>query len=331
MQNDRPSEALFGMTPDEHEAKMIELLNAMREAQKAALVEGTASLGGNLVPVLYSNQMVGTLKEDSILRRAGAYQFPVAGTNSLKVATVTRSASAALVAEAASVAGQEPTFGVVSFDAYAYKANYVASRETAADSRFDLTSILLENFGWQFTQSENNQFAIGTGSSQPQGLAVGASAAGSAGSILSLLDGDDVIDTFHQLPYQYRDNAVWFANDQVIKAIRKLKYATTTGAGSTTQYNEYLWQPGLAAGQPDRLLGRPIYPLNTMASTGSTAAVLVFGDPRFFWISDFALGGTEIQVLNELYAANWQIGWNAWRRFDSNLMVSEAAMGLYLR
>lgn len=305
-------------------------------AQKTALAEGTASLGGNLVPVLYSNQLVSTLKEDSILRRAGAYQFPIAGTNALKVATLTRSASAALVAEGASVAGQEPTFGVVSFDAYAYKATAVASRESIADSRFDVAGILNENFGWQFTQSENNQFGIGTGSSQPQGIAVGGTFAVSGGSTLALATAnhDKFLDLYHALPYQYRPNGVWFMNDAVIKAIRSSKWATTTGAGSTTTYNQYLLtvdNSGDSVVAPfGRFMGRPIYPLNTMASSGSTAAVAVFADPRFFWISDFALGTTEIQQLNERYADNWQVGWNAWRRFDSNVMVAEAVQYMKL-
>ena len=307
---------------------------AARNAQmKTALAEGTASLGGNLVPTLYNNQLVGTLKEDSILRRAGAYQFPVAGTNALKVTTITRSASAALVAEGASVAGQEPTFGLVSFDAYAYKATAVASRESIADSRFDVGGILNENFAWQFTQSENNQFAIGTGSSQPQGIAVGATMSVSGGSTLALAlaNGDKLIDLQHALPYQYRPNAVWFMNDQVIKAIRTIKWATTSGAASTTQYNAYVFPvAGDTIAPFGRLLGNPVYPLNTMASSGSTGAVAVFADPRFFWISDFALGGTEIMQLNERYADNWQVGWNAWRRFDSNLMVSEAAVSMKL-
>lgn len=303
---------------------------ALRDAQmKTSLVEGTASLGGNLVPQLYNNQMVGTLIEDSIVRRAGAYQFPVQGTNALNVTTITRSASAAIVAEGASVAGQEPTFGTTSFVPYAYKALYVASREVIADSRFNLSGVLNDNFMWQFIQSENNHFAVGTGASQPQGIAAGATSAVSAGSTLALAtaNGDYIMDLFHSLPYQYRDNAVWFANDQVIKAIRKIK-DLSGGAAST---GNYLWQPGLQAGQPDRLLGRPIYPLNTMASSGSTANVLVIADPRFFWIADFNLGGTEVQQLNERYADLWQIGWTAWRRFDSHLVVSEAAKGMLLR
>lgn len=297
----------------------------MDAAMKASLVEGTASLGGNLVPTGYSNQLVGTLMEDSIVRKSGAYQIPVSGTNSFKVPSITRSGSAPLATELAAATQTEPTFSEVSFDAYAYRAQYIASREQIVDSRIPLDTLLIDNAAWQIVQSENNHFGAGTGSSQPQGVNQ-ATTAVSAGSLLSLLDTDDVLDLYHAIPYQYRANAVWFANDQVIKQIRKLR-DLSGGAAST---GNYIWQPGLQAGQPDRLLGRPIYTLNSMASSGSTSNVMVFGDPRFFWIADFNTGGTEFQVLNELYAASAAVGWTFWRRFDSNIMVGEAFRGLRL-
>lgn len=311
---------------------------AYRDAMKASMVEGTASLGGNLVPQLYGNRLVGKLKEDSIVRKAGAYQFPVSGGYKFQVPTITRSGSAPIANEMAAASQMEPTFGTVDFQAYAYRAQYIAAREQVLDTRIPLDNILMDNAAWQFTQSENNHFAIGTGSSQPQGIAKAASvAAASPGSTaaLALANPDNIIDTYYSLPYQYRDNACWFANDAVIKVIRKAKWATTTGAGSTTTYNQYLWEPGLDVGRPDRLLGRPIYPLNNMyvdgAGAGSTTACLVIANMDFFWIADFFNGGLDFQVLNELYAASAAIGWWFWKRMDSHLVVSEAAQGLAFR
>jgi HK97 family phage major capsid protein len=142
--------------------------------------------------------------------------------------------------------------------------------------------------------------------------------------VISLLDADDLIDLYHAIPYQYRDNAVWLIHDQTIKSVRKLR---ENGAAS----GNFMWQPGLQAGQPDRILGRPVYPLNTMASTGSGNPIIAFGDPRFFWVADFNNGGFDFQVLNELYALSAAVGYWFWKRFDSHLMVSEAVRGLYLR
>lgn len=71
MQNDRPSEALFGMTPDEHEAKMIELLNAMREAQmrvgsdlpQGFVLAATARLLGSMCGAMFVARKVEDFSE----------------------------------------------------------------------------------------------------------------------------------------------------------------------------------------------------------------------------------------------------------------------------
>jgi len=301
-------------------------------AMKASMLEGTASLGGNLVPALYSNQVIGTLKEQSVVRAAGAYQFPVSGTNSFNVPKITRSGSAPLASEMGAASQMEPTFANQAFVPYAYRAQYIASREVALDTRIPLDALLMDNASWQLTQSENVAFTIGTGSSQPQGIAAAASTLGlSPGSTLALafpngvVGGDLLVDIYHGLPYQYRPGAAWFMHDTVAKSIRKLREG---GAAAST--GNFLWQPGLQAGDPDRIFGKPVYIANNMSTTGSTANIIAFGDPRFFWIADFNNGGMDFQVLNELYAASAAVGWWFWRRIDSHLLVSEAVVGLKL-
>ena len=51
-------------------------------------------------------------------------------------------------------------------------------------------------------------------------------------------------------------------NDSTVKAIRKLK----NGNG------DYLWQPSLTAGQPDTLLGRPVYTSSYMPAIAAGKA-----------------------------------------------------------
>lgn len=290
-------------------------------AMKATLRTSVGSLGGNIVPTEYANRVIGTLTEQSILRLAGAYQFPVANAGQFALPTVTRSGSAPLTAELGSLTQTEPTFERVTFTPYKYTALYIASIEQVADTNVPLEQVLLDNAAWQFVQSENNHFGAGTGTGQPQGVNQ-ATTAVSAGSTLALLDENDVIDLYHAVPYQYRSNAVWFAHDQVIRRIRQLRENGTSG--------QFLWQPGLQAGQPDRLLGRPIYTLNSMASSGSTSNVLVFGDPRFYWIADFNNAGIDFRVLNELYAASGAVGWWFVRRFDGRIIIGEAFRGARL-
>jgi len=109
-------------------------------------------------------------------------------------------------------------------------------------------------------------------------------------------------------------------NDATLKVIRKFRESSTTGA--------YLWQPGLAQGQPDTILGRPVYTLSTVDTIATTKKVIAFGDMSYFWIADF--GGLSFQRLNERYADIGQIGFRWYKRMDSNVMLAEAIKYLKL-
>ena len=71
-----------------------------------------------------------------------------------------------------------------------------------------------------------------------------------------------------------------------------------------------------------------MYTLNSMATITAQAKVIVFGDPRHFWIADFA--GMGMQRLNELYAYTGQVGFRWFKRFDSNVMLAEAIQVLQM-
>ena len=64
---------------------------------------------------------------------------------------------------------------------------------------------------------------------------------------------DELMDLFHSLDPTYRalPSCGWMFHDTVLQYIRKMK----DGDG------QYLWQPGLASGVPDRILGKP-YAIN---------------------------------------------------------------------
>ena len=278
---------------------------------KAALNEGTAAQGGYLVPVQYSNDLVVQRRYLSILRAAGAKVIKVDGTNSFKVPTMTDSAAAVLTAEAASFDEKEPTFGEVTFVPYKYTKLVKASDETLNDSRIPIMDIVGQDATQAFAAAENAAFTTGTGSSQPQGVVTGASA-GVTAAATGAITADEVIGLYHSLAGLYRMNAVWMMNDATLKAIRVLKDTT----------NQYLWSPGLATGEPSTLLGRPVYINNSMATMATGVKSVLFGDMSYYWIADFS--GMEMKRLNELYAANGQVGFTWYSRFDAHVMLSAA-------
>lgn len=286
-----------------------------RTALKAALQEASPSEGGYLVPNLYSSELVTALTEASILRRAGARVLRVAGTDMLRVPAMNQSSAAVITSEEAAFSEVEPTFSEITFVPTKFTKLVKVSDELVEDSRIDLMrQVLLPDYAQAFAQAENGYFATGTGTGQPQGITMGASDSTVTTQSATAINADNIIETYHALGYLYRQNAVWLMHDTTIKALRKLK-ETTTG--------QYLWQPGLTAGQPDTILGRPVYALNTMPELGTTGnRVIVFGDLSYFWIVDF---GTEaLRRLDELYAGTGQVGFRAYRRVDSHVVLSNA-------
>lgn len=286
---------------------------------KAGLEEASGTTGGYLVPITYSDQMIAALKDMSILRAAGARVLRVSGSNSFKVPTTTNTAAAVLTSENNAFDEAQLIFAEVGFTPWKYTRLAKASDELLLDSRFDIMGqILIPDFAQAFAAAENTAFTLGTGTGQPQGIVAGASNltdTATSGTFAA----DDVITLYHKLPYLYRQRAAWFMNDLTAKVVRTFKESTT---------GNYLWQPGLQAGQPDRLLGRPVYTLNAMAGlTGATSQTagtkfLCFCDPMYFWIIDF--GGESIKRLDELYASMGQVGFRAYRRVDSRIMLQEA-------
>jgi HK97 family phage major capsid protein len=282
-------------------------------AAKATLNTGTDVTGGYLVPDKYSNELITGLKDASILRAAGARILPITGTDAYHVPTMLASGRAVRTNQNAAFNQNEPTFGDIVFNPYKMTRLSKATDEQLADSRIDVVStVLLPDARQAFAAGENEDFTTGTGTNQPQGIVTGATAMQLPAGNVATFTADHVIDLYHTLPYLCRMNAIFMANDAAIKILRKLK----------TGDNQYLWQPGLVAGQPDRLLGRPLITNNAMAVPAANAKTLLFGDLSYFWIADFA--GLEFKRLEELYAETGHIGFRWYLRNDSRVMLPEA-------
>jgi HK97 family phage major capsid protein len=82
---------------------------------------------------------------------------------------------------------------------------------------------------------------------------------------------DAVIDLVYKLNRSYRPGSSFAANTVTQGAMRKFKNAG----------GDYLWQPSLQAGQPDRLLGYPVFTFENMADyTSGNGLAVGFGDWR---------------------------------------------------
>ena len=277
-----------------------------------ALQIGTDSEGGFIVPTEFDTALVEEMQDINELRQY-VTTIPVGSDRNVPIESTLGVAT--WTAEEAAYTESDAAFGQVTLTPYKLGTILKVSEELLADAFFDVEGYLARNFGKRFGIAEEAAFVNGTGSGQPTGLtdgsSLGVTAAGAAA-----ITADELIDLYHSLGRPYRNNAVWIAADATVKIIRKLKDGD----------NQYLWQPGLQAGQPDMILGRPF-----ISSAGAEAATtglksVLFGDLSYYYVADRQ--GTVVQRLNELYAANGQVGFRAYRRLDGELTLSAAVKHL---
>ncbi len=275
---------------------------------RAALNTGTDSQGGFIVPQEFEAMLVEAILNENIMRQIAN----VITTGSDRNIPVEADAgSAAWTAEGAAYTESDPVFGNVVLGAHKLATIVRVSEELLQDAIFDLQGYLARNFGKRFGVAEELAFVNGTGTGQPTGAVAGATGILTAASNAAIT-ADELVDLYHDLKRAYRANASWLMNDATIKLVRKLK--DTQG--------QYIWQPGLRAGEPDMLMGRPVFATDGMPTVGSQTVSVLFGDFSYYVIADRA--NRTFQRLNELYAANGQVGFRMFERVDGNVVLGEA-------
>jgi predicted phage gp36 major capsid-like protein len=80
---------------------------------------------------------------------------------------------------------------------------------------------------------------------------------------------DKLFDLIQAFKTVYLQNARWVTTREVIAKVRKFKESTT---------NAYMWQPGLAQGTPDTLLGYPIVIAQDVPALATGSLSMWLGD-----------------------------------------------------
>ena len=82
-------------------------------------------------------------------------------------------------------------------------------------------------------------------------------------------------------------------------------------------------------GDPDRLLGYPVYSSAYMPSIAAGKTVIAFGDYSYYNIGD--RGTRSLQELKELFAGNGMVGFVMKERVDGKLVLEEAVQTLKMK
>lgn len=304
----------IGRASDEYRTSFWDMMRSKAPLPSVvnALQEGTDSEGGYLVPDEYERTLVEALEEENMFRQLAKVIRTSSGDR--KIPVVATKGTASWIDEEGAYTESDDSFGQVSIGAYKVGTMIKVSEELLNDSVFDLESYIAKEFARRIGAKEEEAFFTGDGSGKPLDIlaATGGAETGVTAASSTAVTADELMDLFYSLKSPYRKKAVWVLNDSTIKAVRKLKDST----------GQYLWQPSLVAGTPDTLLGRPMKTSAYMPVIAAGAKTIAFGDFSYYWIADRQ--GRSFKRLNELYAANGQVGFLGFQRVDGKLVLSEA-------
>lgn len=253
------------------------------DAELKALNAGTDPEGGWLVPNVIEREISTYLRDRSPMRQLARVVTSGHG-NYQQVHSVSRAATAWVGEMAPRPKTDAPNFKLVDIAVRECYANPGISQKLLDDNEFNVGEWLVEELGEAFADAEGDAFINGDGVNRPRGLftydtvaTADASrahdkfqyvATGGAGGFASADPADALIKLVYAVKPAYRRNGSWLVSPEFAEAVRKMK----------DQDDNYLWRPGIAEGEPARLLGYPVHESEDVPAIGSNSLSAAFGD-----------------------------------------------------
>lgn len=304
-------EVKTGRATDAYKKAMLSALRSNFRNVSNVLQEGIDADGGYLVPEEYDTRLIDGLKEENIIRKLG-HVITTSGERKINIAAT--KPAAAWIDEGEALVFSDATFSQINLDAHKLHVAVKVTEELLYDNAFRLENYIIDEFYKALANAEEDAFINGNGTGKPLGIlsVSGGAEVGVTAASATAITADEVINLVYSLKRPYRKNAVFILNDQTIATLRKLK----DGNGA------YMWQPALVAGEPDKLLGYPVYTSAYMPTVEAGAKSIIFGDLSYYNIGD--RGSRSFAELRELFAGNGMVGFVAKERVDGKLVLPEA-------
>lgn len=222
-----------------------------------------------------------------------------------------------LTAEEAAFTAADPTLSTVTFNAYKYGGITLWSAELDQDEVIGLQDVLARAAARKIGEDANAPLTTGTGSNQPNGIVT---AAGNGGTALGTAQtgGDnffgwpDLVTLQYSVKAAYRRRGNFMAGTTALAKIRKFRDAN--GAP--------VWTPSVVPGQPEMLLGRPIYENPDMAAAASASKSVLFGDTQRYVVR--RVGQARVELSRDYAFSTDQVALKVVERLDGDLLDGSA-------
>jgi HK97 family phage major capsid protein len=182
----------------------------------------------------------------------------------------------------------------------------------------DPEAIVMDRAGYKYSVLKENKYLLGTGNQEPQGLFTASPKGIDTDRDVTLaysndFTADDILNVKYNEKTQYITKGAWLFNRTAVLKLAKIK----TGDGY------YIFEMTDKIGAMDNLKGSPLYMSEYVPNTFTAGQYVgMFGD--FSWYYTVQSLSLRIKRLNELYAANRQVGFLFDTEFDGMPVLSEA-------
>ena len=295
----------------------------LEHLQTKALSVGTDADGGYLVTDEMSERIVKNIYESSPMRQLATVE--TISTDSLDLIEDTSEMAASWIAEAA--ARNETNTATLGKHVIAVHEMYAqpkATQKLVDDSSVDIEQWVADKVAEKFARLESTAFISGDGSGKPKGILsyTAGTAWGQIEQINSgtsaVVTGDGLVKLFYALKADYARRATFLMNRSIVQAVRLLKGTTN---------DQYLWQPGLAAGAPDTLLGVPVVHAADMPVAAAGSLSVAVGDFRSAYLIVDRVG---VRILRDPFTEKPFIKYYTTKRVGGEVVNYEAVKLLKL-
>lgn len=241
---------------------------------KALSVTGDGTDGGFLVTDEMSEQIVRMIRESSPMRQLASVE--TISSDSLDIIEDASEMTASWIAETgARNETNTATIGKHSILVHELYAQPKATQKLVDDSSVNIEQWVAEKVAEKFGRLESTAFISGDGNGKPKGILSYAAGtnwgqveqinSGTAGVVTET----GLIKLFYALKDQHARRASFLMHRSVVQAVRLLKSPTS---------DQYLWQPGIAVGAPETLLGIHVHHAADMPTAAANALAVAVGD-----------------------------------------------------
>jgi HK97 family phage major capsid protein len=200
------------------------------------------------------------------------------------------------------ITANDATITTVNLTVAKYGYLTLVPSELVQDTNFDLEGYISQAAGRELSRTISYIGATAmiagfttAGVTGPTGTSV------SLGNQATAGQGSDLIyQLYHSVLPEYRTSAAWTMGDPAAALVRQLK-STTSGAG--------VWQPALTAGDPDLLVGKPVYIVPQLPTMAANAKSIYFGEMSALKVR--IAGGIRFERSNEYAFGNDQTAYRA--------------------